>query len=192
MTARPAGRPRVGVQVTTTVPPAVLEAVDRIAAQCGQPRAAVLRDLITEGAARRMELETPGEDQVMQVTQTLRPLAAMIAHWIGGAEGQQRRERYIRYARAAGHPERLIEVLQRIAAELIIDGSPAGALDVQVLHGLAVAGDAGPVAGWRGRAHLFFEVMAELSRRNITLPRDEGGDGADLEFGPPPEDEDYA
>ena len=70
MTARPAGRPRIGVQVTTTVPPAVLEAVDRIAAQCGQPRAAVLRDLITEGAARRMELETPGEDQVMQVTKT--------------------------------------------------------------------------------------------------------------------------
>ncbi|SKA23112.1 CRISPR-associated protein Cst1 [Marinactinospora thermotolerans DSM 45154] len=126
-------------------------------------------------------------------TKQLRPLAEMVARWIAT---ESSRGRFNEYRRVAGSAYPLHKLLVTVSARLYLDGGEP--VDVgPAVEELLAAGS----RGWRLRALLWFEVLAELGRLGVSLSGaeagEDGGDDQPTEFDPladvdSPEEEDYA
>ncbi|MDA0565214.1 hypothetical protein LG943_12930 [Streptomonospora sp. S1-112] len=124
--------------------------------------------------------------------QRLRPVAELIARWIAA---DSRRGRFNEYRRAAGSAYPLSRLLVEMSARLYRDGHVVGDL-TDVTPELLAAGE----QGWRTRACLWFEVMAELHRQGVTISEspleDDTDEEAPTRFDPLADeaeaDEDYA
>lgn len=174
------GRPKIGQQVTVTLPAEILAAVDEAATREGTTRADVLRATITD-AFRPQETD---------MSDLLAPAVAILADWIA-ADRARSRERFVAYKTIAGRGMPLVDLLMRAAGELLTAGAVVAAPAPEVAEALTARVWQGR-PGWQIRGDLFFAVMAELGRRDVRLM----GPVADGEDAPPgfdpPEDEEYA
>ncbi|MEY9211471.1 CRISPR-associated protein Cst1 [Thermobifida halotolerans] len=95
-------------------------------------------------------------------TEQLKPLARMVARWIAT---ESSRGRFNEYRRVAGSAYPLHKLLMAVSARLYLDGGEPGDVTAAVVEDLLAAG----ANGWRLRALLWFEVLAELGRLGVSL-----------------------
>jgi CRISPR-associated protein Cst1 len=94
-------------------------------------------------------------------TTRLQPLAHMLADWI---TAESSRGRFNEYRRASGSAYPLHKLLMTASARLYLNGAqPVDA--AETIDDLLAAG----TQGWRLRAALWFQVLAELKRRELAL-----------------------
>lgn len=193
MTDTRTGRPRIGQQVTTTLPDLVREEVEKYAAEDDVPLSEELRLLVIQGLFTRRALKDeqplPADTETEKLREELRPAAGLVASWIAAdPDTLEMRSRFRRLLRQVNTPKDLVQLLLDAAMELADAGRPE-TITATVLGRLSEA------AEWRYRGQLYFQVVAELQNRQISLALQPGeaDDAEDDETpGDGPEFEDYA
>ena len=163
------GRPPVGTNINLVVENWQLDQSQQIADDTRQTRAAVLRQTIGRGLPELVKASA-----METSTEFVKPAADLIAAWIGQPDTpEERRERFIRWHRVAGHPEKGVNVLMEAAGALVQAGQTPAALPPLLLERLAARG------AWRVRAQWHFATTATLQERGVTVT---GGELPQQEF----------
>lgn len=189
MTVSKGGRPAIGDQITVTVPKDVLAEIDQQAASAGVKRSDVIREILSR-AVTSSPTAHGGSGR-------LKPAVNVFATWIErGRDIHERRERFKTYRTVAGSPAKLPALLTTVVGELAMNGVPLDEVLIgpSLVAELAGTRASGPEPSWRLRTVLFFEVINELMRRDVKVgPLPDHADRGDaMDFGPTPDDDEYA
>jgi len=93
----------------------------------------------------------------------LKKLAGLLVDWID--DKQNPRSKFNEYRQVAGRGYELHKLLMRAMSRLYLDGRKP--LDITGITNRGLFEPGSP--GWLLRAQLFFEVMAELAKRDISI-----------------------
>lgn len=188
-----AGRKSIGPAVTVALPEEVIVLLDEIAERTDRKRAEVVREIVQGGvyAARARAARDPG-DMADVHRRRVAPIAAAVASWIGLPDDPgQRRRRFRDWRRNANSTYRLAETLIVATGELALLREVPEGIDPEVVKAMTTRAEeavdgAEPHLGlsaWRWRAVLWWEVLAELKRRGISVALPDGAeDDEPIEF----------
>lgn len=171
---RRTGRPPIDAsgdseQLTTILPGAVVNAIDEIVEEEGSSRSEVLRNLTIQGLAARQwgiisSQETTGD--AASVHEQLAPATTLVGAWIAAAVGRHTengaplvRARFVQFHRSVESERRMLNLLLEAATEQAGQDHPP--LTDELIKDLRDP---------ELRGQLFFEVLADLRRRDVRMP----------------------